>query len=606
MRIIGFFTFLFFLFSHTAFSQFSPFAFVQKKETSSTSGNFFILSSSAHSPDFGGLEGAHKVCLDHLRANTWKDKATVTLHGGTVWAWLCGANGCSNLQTDTTYTFAKAGSATAGGDTFTTNGSGRGPGNSDDWDTSTRFGSNLNIYTGRSSGSSTLWSTSAASNHCNDWTDDSNDFNGQRGDTGDTGITRWNNGDTLCNNNERYICFVDDDGDSGDKTPTAVDWTDFAITSNTQTLNSFTGHIGLKLIVTDLAGSLILEYQRNSEEWQSFSSAADFEFGVNSGDTLKFRIQSGQTVGLSAQVDVLNVSSGNSTLDTFTVTTSNYGHFFILSNTGHKGDFGGLSGADSTCLDDLKTKTWRGKGGPALTSSTVKAWLCDNSGCNNLSNNTTYTFARMANASIGGATFTTNGSGRGPDNSDDWDIAGRWSVNAHVWTGRNSGTSTLWPTTKHSNHCNSWNDQTDSYTGRIGETNNTDADRWSSVNDDCDNNNRYVCVVSDDGTSDAVPASMDWTDFIGSSSSQSFTSIDVTLDIEVSAVYVTGAPTLEYRKNGGSWTSFTPGSPASISIANTDTLEFRTTGSSTHSADLTISNLTTGGTVLDTVRGTVP
>ena len=113
-------------------------------------------------------------------------------------------------------------------------------------------------------------------------------------------------------------------------------------------------------------------------------------------------------------------------------------------------------------------------------------------------------------------------------------------------------------------------------------------------------------MVSDDGSTDYNPDAIDWVNFTGTSSSQAFSSITGTVDIQVSAVNVSGSPTLEYRKNGGSWTSFTTGSPATFTVVNGDTVEFRATGTSANSADLTVTNETVGGNILDTVRATVP
>lgn len=571
----------------------------------STFGNFFVLGSTNYSGDLQGVQGAHGLCLNELKSANWNGKSTVTLHGGTVWAWLCDSSSCSDLSPSTTYTFARAGSATAGGATFTTNASRQGPGFSTAWSGSTYFGANSYYWTGRSGGSGSLWATTPDSNHCSDWIDDTSASSGRSGYSNNTGTVRWRTTIYLCTNSKALVCFVDDDGDSGDKTPDAVNWTDFTSSSSTVTFTNFTGAIGLKLQVTDLIGSPLLEFNRNGTNWVSFSSASDYQLGVRSGDTLQFRIANSTTPGDKAQISVINESNGNAVLDTVIADKQNFGHYMIISNSNHNGNFSGLSGGDSLCLNDLRSKNWLGKGTAALNSSTVKIWLCDGTSCNDLSASSEYQFAIMGSATGGGARFTTDASGRGPQNSDQWNAATHFG-GAYIWTARTSVSATLWSTTSHAHNCNGWTDSTNSYDGRAGYTNNTNASRWNTSSYICSNTRRYVCLVNDDGTNDVTPVAIDWVDFVGSSTSESFTGINVATDIKVSAVNVTGTPTLEYRLNGGSWVGFTTASPATFQVSNNDTLEFRATGSSTHNADLTIINESLGTTVVDTVRATVP
>lgn len=209
--------------------------------TASSPRYFFVMTSTSHSGNLGGVQGAHKLCLDNLKAQNWNGKTGVNLHGGTVWAWLCNGTLCEELEASTTYTFARAGSASSGGGTFTTNLSSRGPGDSTRWSDSAVFGATQDYWTGRGSGSTTLWPTSSDSNHCTSWTSDDSGISGQTGNSNETNSDRWFNGTDTCDTNKRLLCFVSDDGGSGDKDPDSVDWADFTIESNTQTFSGFDG-----------------------------------------------------------------------------------------------------------------------------------------------------------------------------------------------------------------------------------------------------------------------------------------------------------------------------------------------------------------------------
>ena len=100
-------------------------------------------------------------------------------------------------------------------------------------------------------------------------------------------------------------------------------------------------------------------------------------------------------------------------------TTGPYG-YFVMSNGTWNGNLGDLSGADSKCLTDLTTNTgWKGYSDAnvrgLLTSGNVHAFLCNGSTCNNLNASASYLFADANNSGNGGASFTTDGSGVGPN-----------------------------------------------------------------------------------------------------------------------------------------------------------------------------------------------
>jgi hypothetical protein len=106
-----------------------------------------------------------------------------------------------------------------------------------------------------------------------------------------------------------------------------------------------------------------------------------------------------------------------------------------------------------------------------------------------------------------------------------------------------------------------------------------------------------------DVTPDPTPQ---WADFTGQSTDEAITGINTAITLEVSAVNVSGTPTLEYRKNGGAWVAFTTAVPGSVSISNGDTLGFRASGPGSESATITVTNTSDSNTVLDTVLATSP
>ena len=92
----------------------------------------------------------------------------------------------------------------------------------------------------------------------------------------------------------------------------------------------------------------------------------------------------------------------------------------------------GACGADATCLTELKTNTgWQGystaNSNGQLVASQSSCLPVRYSTCNNLMPLTTYYFANAGNGAAGGASFTTDSSGVGPNDSNDWRAANYFS-----------------------------------------------------------------------------------------------------------------------------------------------------------------------------------
>ncbi|GEM_PF-5760967 len=191
--------------------------------------------------------------------------------------------------------------------------------------------------------------------------------------------------------------------------------------------------------------------------------------------------------------------------------------YFVLANT-HNGNFGGLAGANSWCHSQLNANSWKGKATSSVSDpAKVKAFLCTASSCNSLEPNTEYFYARTQNTSVGGGSFTTNGSGRGPGDQVRWNLASRFSYSGAIWTGRNQGTNNRWPNNNSGNGCNGWTSSSSGAQGRVGFGNEPHGgagsygayERWSDrypcgflwlsncpTYRSCNNSYRVICYVN--------------------------------------------------------------------------------------------------------------
>jgi hypothetical protein len=107
-----------------------------------------------------------------------------------------------------------------------------------------------------------------------------------------------------------------------------------------------------------------------------------------------------------------------------------------------------------------------------------------------------------------------------------------------------------------------------------------------------------------DAAVDRVPSGIDWPDFENLSTDEPITGIDGPIEVTLDAAYATGTPALEYRVSGGPWQPMTLGA-TTISVMPDATLQFRVSGTTGHAAFITVTNASTGGTLLDSMRGSV-
>ncbi len=176
---------------------------------------YFVMSYGTWTGNLGGFAGADANCLTDLTTHTgWMGYATANANGQLVstkvHAFLCVATTCNNLMPLTSYYFGDANNAGAGGASITTDSSGLGPGDSNNWSGASYFSGTYQWMSGRNSTSATQWVNSGPSYHCNGWTDGTTSFHVAYGNTASTNSTRWYNlGANACNVSRHLICYVD-------------------------------------------------------------------------------------------------------------------------------------------------------------------------------------------------------------------------------------------------------------------------------------------------------------------------------------------------------------------------------------------------------------
>lgn len=183
--------------------------------------------------------------------------------------------------------------------------------------------------------------------------------------------------------------------------------------------------------------------------------------------------------------------------------------YFVLSAGTYNGNLGGPTGADATCLSDLTTNTgWKGystaNANGQLVAAKVHAFLCDSQICNNLTPVTTYVFANAGDSSAGGASFTTDSSGIGPNDSADWAAANYFNGTYQYWTNMGTTSNTAWSgisaTTNWVDLCRATSGSGDftatSYSAVGGVSSSTNASRWNSGLDSCASTYHLICFVN--------------------------------------------------------------------------------------------------------------
>lgn len=227
-----------------------------------TGTGYFVVSNGLWTGSLGGLAGANALCLTDLQSNNWLNKADAAgrglLDSSHVEAWLCNSSVCQNALAGSSYTFAASGSPATGGGSFVADGSGLGPGNTQNWSGSNYFGSGYGYWTGRTTGTNTVWG-GPNSDCMNNWSPSGGGWNAVSGDANAIDSTRWlfANGNCTAVTNH-LVCMVH----PGNETPVTPAY--FVVTNTT-----WTGNLGG---VSGADAKCLTELTTNTN-WKGYTTA---------------------------------------------------------------------------------------------------------------------------------------------------------------------------------------------------------------------------------------------------------------------------------------------------------------------------------------------
>ncbi|MAE50535.1 MAG: hypothetical protein CMH27_01865 [Micavibrio sp.] len=196
--------------------------------------------------------------------------------------------------------------------------------------------------------------------------------------------------------------------------------------------------------------------------------------------------------------------------------------YFVITDGTWSGDLAAAAGGDyatndyiensqelgdKLCLDDLTANNWMGKADATarglLNAAHVKAFLCSRFTCNNALPSVTYYFAVSGELASGGASFTVDSDGIGPNDSANWSGATYFNGNKEYWVNRQADSATQWRNNPHGQadkaRCEfspGWTSIEAGSGGGIGQSNTTNNDRWDAGNgNDCNVARYLVCMV---------------------------------------------------------------------------------------------------------------
>jgi len=186
-------------------------------------------------------------------------------------------------------------------------------------------------------------------------------------------------------------------------------------------------------------------------------------------------------------------------------------HYFLLSHGTWTGNLGGNAGADAKCLQEVNDYDWLGKNDRLFSEAEVHAFICGGP-CFNLAGNTEYTFGVINDMAHGGNTFITDEYGRGPNNTDNWSLAGIFGGSASYWAARGDVSNNLWSNSNSGDTCSNWTNGWAGNTsprGDYGASGYTDSYRWNRPDgyNFCKNTRHIICAV--DGTGSPIDSFCD-------------------------------------------------------------------------------------------------
>ncbi|HSI04067.1 MAG TPA: hypothetical protein VLC93_06310, partial [Myxococcota bacterium] len=482
---------------------------------------YFVMTSAAYDGNLGGLAGANARCLSDLQGSNWLGKASASLTSANVRAWLCDDTTCQNHTPGVLYKFARAGSATAGGNTLLVDHLGRGPfqhATANPWQGGAYFGVAANYWAGRDQFSQLVdgfaWEdqvfpTEPKGVSCAGWTSNAAGQNGEFATTNPAGCCaerQWDSGGGACSSaNLRLLCIVEPTAPQ-DRAPENFA---FASSSNVGPGEVLTQTVVVRGIDTSIPAVVATVDVFDTTQWtaelRNATTASPWSNAavIRPGDTLEVRTTSSPYLGTTMPVEV----SLGSQLFAWNIGTRapspevNNG-YMVLSRDLYDGNLGGLAGANARCLDELQRLPWLGVGRVVLDASSVRAMLCDGSTCQGPAPGTKYFFANSGSFTVGGGFFISDGSGAGPGNDSDWapPFSSYFSYPFFPsvvgwWTGRQAGTATLWPVSSHADTCAGWT-STSGVAGNFGDLGAGGSQRWSSASGACGVPRHLMCLVT--------------------------------------------------------------------------------------------------------------
>jgi len=149
--------------------------------------------------------------------------------------------------------------------------------------------------------------------------------------------------------------------------------------------------------------------------------------------------------------------------------TSGYFVATSASDLAVSSNMGGLAGANAECLLQLESSDWLGKAGAMaagqLHAENVRAWLCDNTACQNMASSTSYRLASTIDPAVGGFLVTSTANGYYPDDGNGWNGGSAFGQYLEIVTGR--GTNNL---PFNNRTCNNWTTATGNMTVGVTDT----------------------------------------------------------------------------------------------------------------------------------------
>ncbi|TVR01703.1 MAG: BspA family leucine-rich repeat surface protein [Deltaproteobacteria bacterium] len=436
---------------------------------------YFVLSAQARNGNLGGLAGAAQACLAELNSNTWLGQEDAVSAGlltaDRVRPFLCSTDGCLLPQANTEYLFAAMDSS-AGGASFTTDGDRIGPFDTVTWDGPDHFGQNVPYHTGMANLglSNDEWlGLPDEGNTCLNWTTGSiipYAHTSLTGRSGSFGRLRWSSNAVGCNTGgHRLICMVHPEPEPP---------------------------IAPASCVLPWGGTL--PHGESVTAWQEAAAC------------------NGECLSEERFCDdgVLSGSFRNETCTELAVgACDNPGYFVLSREFVIGGALGGLAGANASCLERLQNTDWLGKddAGP-LTADRVRAFLCDDNGCQDPVPDSVYFFAAATQPASGGAPLVVDSEGYGPNDRIAWTESRRFDFSGSYYTGRqwDDGTPQAderWSLLPSASTCGNWSD-VDALAGTVGGAMRSDYRRWNmSPSGACGTGSAMlVCMVDPAATAD--------------------------------------------------------------------------------------------------------